>query len=97
NPITTQVTPLTLEANQEQGLDFETFGIPGSNSAQIEFSTLPPMDFTNRLQYLIQYPYGCIEQITSTSFAQLYLSHIFDLTYDKKKDIQQPVEKAIER
>src|SRR5690606_24216085 len=97
NPITTQVTPLTLEANQEQGLDFETFGIPGSNSAQIEFSTLPPMDFTNRLQYLIQYPYGCIEQLTSTAFAQLYLSHIFDLTYDKKKDIQQHVEKAIER
>lgn len=97
NPITTQVTPLTLEANQEKTLDFNTFGIEGSNAAQIEFSTLPPMDFTNRLQYLIRYPYGCIEQLTSAAFPQLYLSSIFDLTFDKKKDIQQNVEKAIDR
>lgn len=97
NPITTEVTPLTLEANQDRDIDFKAFGVPGSNSAQIEFSTLPPMDFSNRLQYLIQYPYGCIEQLTSTAFPQLYLSSIFDLTFDKKKDIQQNVEKAIDR
>lgn len=97
NPITTQVTPLTLEGNQESVLNFKTFGISGSNSAAIEFSTLPPMDFTNRLQYLIRYPYGCIEQITSAAFPQLYLEGIFDLTFDRKKDIQQNVEKAIER
>src|SRR5690606_15683631 len=97
NPITTQVTPLTLEANEQRDLDFETFGIKGSNTAQIEFSTLPTMDFTNRLQYLIRYPYGCIEQLTSAAFPQLYLSSIFDLTFDKKKDIQTNVEKAIDR
>ena len=97
NPITTQVIPLTLEANKEERLNFKTFGITGSNSAQIEFSTLPPMDFTNRLQYLIRYPYGCIEQLTSAAFPQLYLSGIFDLTFDKKKEIQLNVEKAIDR
>lgn len=97
NPITTQVIPLTLEANKEESLNFKTFGITGSNSAQIEFSTLPPMDFTNRLQYLIRYPYGCIEQLTSAAFPQLYLSGIFDLTFDKKKEIQLNVEKAIDR
>lgn len=97
NPITTQVTPLTLEGNQEKDLDFETFGITGSNTAEIEFSTLPPMDFTNRLKYLITYPYGCLEQQTSAAFPQLYLPDIFDLTFDKKKDIQQNVEKAIDR
>src|SRR5690606_12517860 len=97
NPITTQVIPFTLEANKEESLNFKTFGITGSNSAQIEFSTLPPMDFTNRLQYLIRYPYGCIEQLTSAAFPQLYLSGIFDLTFDKKKEIQLNVEKAIDR
>src|SRR5690606_8090620 len=30
NPITTQITPLTLEGNQESVLDFKTFGITGS-------------------------------------------------------------------
>lgn len=97
NPVTTQVTPLTLEGNKQADLDFKTFGITGSNTAEIEFSTLPPMDFTNRLQYLIRYPYGCIEQITSAAFPQLYLESIFDLTFDKKKDIQRNVEKTIER
>ncbi|WP_431138042.1 hypothetical protein, partial [Psychroserpens mesophilus] len=61
-----------------------TFGEPGTNYATVEFSTLPPMDFSKRMAYLIRYPYGCVEQTTSSVFPQLYLTDIFDLT-DKKK------------
>ncbi|XLS29139.1 alpha-2-macroglobulin family protein [Flavobacteriaceae bacterium M23B6Z8] len=97
NPITTKVSDLTVEANATQTLDLETFGIAGSNTAQIELSTLPPMDFTSRLQYLIRYPHGCVEQTTSAAFPQLFLGDIFDLTFDRKKKIQVNVESAIKR
>ncbi|MDG3583196.1 alpha-2-macroglobulin family protein [Galbibacter pacificus] len=97
NPFTTSVKDITLEAGAKQEFALETFGIDGSNSAQIEFSTLPPMNFTGRLQYLIQYPHGCVEQTTSSVFPQLYLNDIFDLTFDKKKKVQQNIEKAINR
>ena len=34
---------------------------------------LPPFNLQKRLQFLIQYPHGCLEQTLSTAFPQLYL------------------------
>ena len=65
-----------LEGKATETVTFSTFGIAKTNSATIEFSTMPPMDFTRRLQYLIQYPHGCLEQTTSSVYPQLYLNDI---------------------
>ena len=97
NPITSKFLDKTLEANASQTMDFETFGVTGTNSATVEFSTLPPMDFSRRLQYLVQYPHGCLEQTTSSVFPQLYLSDIFDLPYQKKQEIKTNIENGIKR
>jgi len=97
NPISSKYKDATLEAKATQTLSFSTFGVAGTNTATIEFSTLPPMDFSRRLQYLIQYPHGCVEQTTSSVFPQLYLSDIFDLEYDKKQKIQSNIENGIKR
>ncbi|AXG68751.1 putative lipoprotein YfhM [Kordia sp. SMS9] len=97
NPIAKKIHEITLQANETQTLSFETFGVAGSNAATVEFSTLPPMDFTKRLSYLIRYPHGCVEQTTSSAFPQLYLADIFDLTTEKKGDINRNIEKAIKR
>jgi len=97
NPFTSKSIDKTLEANANETLTFETFGVVGTNSATVEFSTLPPMDFTRRLDYLIRYPHGCVEQTTSSVFPQLFLNDIFDLTYDKKQNIQKNIENGIKR
>ncbi|RKE98666.1 Ig-like domain-containing alpha-2-macroglobulin family protein [Ichthyenterobacterium magnum] len=97
NPISSKLIDAKLEANQTKTLDFSTFGVSGTNSATIEFSTMPPMDFSRRLQYLIQYPHGCVEQTTSSVFPQLYLNDIFDLKYEKKQEIQSNIENGIKR
>ncbi|PID69677.1 MAG: hypothetical protein CR989_00400 [Flavobacteriales bacterium] len=97
NPISNQVSTIILEPNSNQTLDFSTFGEPGTNSASVEFSTLPPMDFTRRMNYLIRYPHGCIEQITSSAFPQLYIEDILDLTYDKKQEIEKNVKATIKK
>jgi len=97
NPITSKSLDETLEANASKTMDFTTFGELGTNSAIVEFSTLPPMDFTRRLHYLVQYPHGCLEQVTSAVFPQLYLADIFDLTYQKKQDIQKNIEAGVKR
>ncbi|MFI1744613.1 alpha-2-macroglobulin family protein [Thalassobellus sediminis] len=97
NPITSKAIDETLEANATKTLDFSTFGVIGTNAATLEFSTLPPMDFSRRLQYLIQYPHGCVEQTTSSVFPQLFLGDIFDLTFDKKQQIQTNIENGIKR
>lgn len=97
NPMTSKVIDETLEPKSLGNLDFSTFGEVGTNSAMVEFSTLPPMDFSRRLQFLIQYPHGCLEQTTSAVFPQLYLADIFDLTYQRKQEIQTNVENGIRR
>lgn len=97
NPITSKFETTELEANATKVLEFSTFGVSGTNKATIEFSTLPPLDFSKRLQYLIRYPHGCVEQTTSGVFPQLYLTDIFDLTYEKKQNIQSNIENGIKR
>ncbi len=97
NPISSKYEDAKLEANASTALEFSTFGVVGTNSASVEFSTLPPMDFTRRLEYLIRYPHGCVEQTTSGVFPQLFLNDIFDITYEKKKDIQSNIENGIKR
>ncbi|NOY46691.1 MAG: hypothetical protein GXO84_00455 [Chlorobi bacterium] len=97
NPYSSKVTDLILDSNTSKTIDFTTFGVEGSNSASIEFSTIPPMDFTGRLQYLIRYPHGCVEQTTSSVFPQLYLTDIFDLTLDKKQTIENNIKNGIKK
>ncbi|OAB80332.1 alpha-2-macroglobulin family protein [Cochleicola gelatinilyticus] len=97
NPISQKTTQFTLSENGEQVINFETFGVSGSNGAMLEFSTVPPMDFGKRMEYLIRYPHGCVEQTTSAAFPQLFLADVFDITLDKKKNIQKNVEAAIRK
>lgn len=95
NPITSEFVDMELRANATQELTFETFGISGSNLAEIEFSTLPPMDFNRRMQYLIRYPHGCVEQTTSSVFPQLYLSDIFDLSAQRKQEMHDNIKEGV--
>jgi uncharacterized protein YfaS (alpha-2-macroglobulin family) len=97
NPVTNKSLDIVLEPNATQTIDFDTFGINGSNSADIEFSTLPAMNFTQRLAYLIRYPHGCVEQTTSSVFPQLYLGDIFDLTAQKKQKMQENIKVAVQK
>lgn len=97
NPITTRTEDLILAPNGSRSHTLSTFGIEGSNLAQLEFSTLPSMNFSGRMEYLIHYPHGCLEQITSGAFPQLFLADIFELSSTKKRQIQQNVEGIIKR
>ncbi len=97
NPVSSKAIAAELEPNATQTINFETFGIKGSNYAVIEFSTLPSMDISGRLQYLIQYPHGCVEQTTSSVFPQLYLGEIMELPIQQKQEMTNNIEKAIER
>lgn len=97
NPITSKEFAIKLNGKGSQNLDFVAFGEPGTNSAVVEFSTMPPIDLTRRLHYLIRYPHGCVEQTTSSVFPQLYLTDILDMEQGKKDEIQDNVNLAIKK
>ncbi|MBV1922832.1 MAG: Ig-like domain-containing protein [Flavobacteriaceae bacterium] len=97
NPITQKTSQFILSENGSETINFETFGIAGTNDAMLEFSTIPPMDFGKRMEYLIRYPHGCVEQTTSSVFPQLFLDEVFDITFDKKKEIEKNIKAGIKR
>ncbi|MEQ8808603.1 MAG: alpha-2-macroglobulin family protein, partial [Imperialibacter sp.] len=97
NPPVTQVVEKVLGASENWSLDYTPIGLAGRNEGAIELSTLPPLNIEQRLGYLIQYPHGCIEQTTSSVFAQLYLDNLTTLPDDKKMQIQKNIDAAINR
>ncbi|MBR4827074.1 MAG: alpha-2-macroglobulin [Bacteroidales bacterium] len=82
NPEVTRSQSVLIAAGQTKELPIELFGTPGSNSAELELSTIPAIDLGNRLKYLLNYPYGCVEQTVSCAFPQLYLDKV--MTCDDK-------------
>ncbi len=96
NPLTQNYSEIILEAGQSSNLSWQPFGIVGSNSAKLEVSSFPSIDFNRRLAYLIQYPHGCVEQTTSGVFPQLYIADIADVDAARKQSIQRNVTAGIQ-
>ncbi len=97
NPIAQKTKNFELGPNESLSIDEKAFGTPGTNSAFVEISALPPMDLSKRLSRLIGYPHGCVEQTTSKAFPQLYLEDIADLSFTQKEETKRNVQKAIEK
>ena len=97
NPVTTRTQIATIDPLSTDNLDWSPFGISGSNKATLELSTFPNINLTSRLNYLITFPHGCTEQITSGVFPQLYLGDLITLDESKKQSIQRNVNEGIQR
>ena len=54
------------------------------------------LNINHRLKWLIRYPYGCLEQVTSTVFPQLYLPEVFNPTSEELQDIDENINAAIQ-
>ncbi len=86
-----------LKADQGWEIEFPYPGMAGTNKVTLEVSRIPPLNLEQRLQYLIRYPHGCIEQTISAAFPQLYLDQLLELTPDRQVRIQTHVSAAISR
>ena len=67
----------------------ENIGMEGTNVASVEVSKFPSFNIDNRLRYLVKYPYGCVEQTTSSVFPQLFLDEISELSDNKKMEVKR--------
>jgi uncharacterized protein YfaS (alpha-2-macroglobulin family) len=93
----TRTSDVLLEAGKTWDSAVTPFGISGTNSGLVEISTIPPINLGSRLRYLLQYPYGCIEQTTSSVFPQLYVDQVKVMNEEEKARIQRNITAGIER
>src|SRR5690606_23798853 len=61
------LAPVTLDMDLAAGL------MPGSVTAQMTVSAVPPIPFASAIRGALDYPYGCAEQTASKGYAALQL------------------------
>ena len=83
----------------DESIDFvqEQDYIKGSVDSVVTVSSRPLLGLDHQLQYLIRYPYGCIEQTTSAAFPQMFLDRVMTKQNYNKELALQNVNGAILR
>ncbi|MFA0963147.1 alpha-2-macroglobulin [Roseivirga sp. BDSF3-8] len=97
NPMTTRVKEIYLEPGASWQETVEAIGIDGSNSATLEVSSIPAINMQKRLQYLIRYPYGCLEQTVSKAYALLFIPKITEVTREEESKAKEIIKQSISR
>lgn len=86
-----------LKAEESWNSECQFPGLAGTNQVTLEVSRIPPLNLDQRLNYLIRYPHGCVEQITSAAFPQLYIDQLLQLSPQQQARVQTHVSAAINR
>lgn len=97
NPYVTEVDSKVLDAGQSHSFAFSPVGMPGTNEAILEVSNIPPINLGERLEYLLRYPYGCLEQTLSGGFPQLYVNQLMELDETQQKRVPRNINATIDR
>lgn len=95
NPPVTNVEAKNLEAGQSWTATATAIGSISTAKSVLEISSIPAINLEKRLNFLIQYPHGCIEQITSGVFPQLFLDQLTDLSDFRKASVQKNIRSVI--
>jgi len=95
NPPVTSINEITLAPGQQWKTTASPIGVAATSTATVEISSVPSMNLQKRLDYLIEYPHGCIEQTTSAVFPQLVLNQLTDLDDYKKAQVDKNVKAGI--
>ena len=99
NPNTTQVKTVSklIRPGGRWETTLEPFGTEGTNTATLEVSSIAPLNLGRRLSYLIHYPHGCVEQVISAAFPQLFLSSVAELSDSRQAMTENHVKAAIRK
>ncbi|MEP6926307.1 MAG: MG2 domain-containing protein [Ginsengibacter sp.] len=95
NPQVTSVSAQVLTAGQQWATPVTAIGAASTSKAVLEISSIPAMNLEKRLDYLINYPHGCIEQTTSSVFPQLVLNQLTDLSEYRKAQVDKNIKAGI--
>ena len=97
NPYVTDVDSKVLDGGQAHTFAFTPAGMTGTNEAMLEVSSIPPINLGERMEYLLRYPYGCLEQTLSGGFPQLYVNQLMELDKAQQERIPRNINATIER
>ncbi|MEM7548512.1 MAG: MG2 domain-containing protein [Bacteroidota bacterium] len=90
-----------IQAGKQQNISIDVLDfIPESIDKKLVLAKTPLVQFSDDLNYLVRYPYGCVEQTVSAVFPQLYIKDIMKNILDqdmKSKDPNHNINTAIRK
>ncbi|MBO4328213.1 MAG: hypothetical protein J5831_02245 [Bacteroidales bacterium] len=84
-----------IAPNATQTLDFDLQGLSGTQEGNVTVASLIPVDFYSRLDYLRTYPYGCLEQVVSAAFPQLYFNYFMEQSEADQNKTREAITEGI--
>jgi len=76
----------TLAPNAEAQVTLPATWLPGTEEYRVTCSGMPRVRLGESIDYLLRYPYGCLEQTVSSAFPLLYLSDLATAIDPERKD-----------
>ncbi|RAX57057.1 hypothetical protein CCZ01_07365 [Helicobacter monodelphidis] len=95
NPYVTKTQSTVIQAGENTTILSPTDFIKHSNEGHLIVSSYPILMLDHRLRFLIQYPYGCIEQTTSAVLPQLFMDKLSHADFINKERIAENIRAAI--
>lgn len=95
NPPVVLTQARLIEPGESVTLDIQTDGVQPGDWATLELSRLPSVNFSQNMNYLLEYPHGCTEQIISQAFPILYIEEFTVLKEDEKQRMTAKVDEVI--
>ncbi len=90
-----------VRAGESKDVTLRSSFLPGTMSARLVVSTFPATQITKNLGQLLGYPYGCVEQVVSKAFPQIYFADLVKawnakLTHyeDPARNVQEAIRKV---
>lgn len=65
-----------IDEGRSAVINMQNSFIPASLSERLTVDRSPMVQFTDHLEFLLDYPYGCAEQVVSVAFPQLYYADL---------------------
>ncbi len=93
----TQTTSFLVKPESSEDIRVEALGVSGSNQASLALSLFKPVSLKSRMDFLVRYPHGCIEQTTSSVFPQLYLGQLSRIAEKQQSEIKKNISAGIDR
>lgn len=95
NPNVILTSEALVSSGKEANLSITMDDAKDVDKAWIEVSRMPGFNLNKNLDYLLDYPHGCSEQVTSRVFPQLFIGNFADLSAQQKRVIEYNVKEGI--
>lgn len=96
SPVTVEQSAM-VESKKSWTANLQVPGESANAEAWVEISGFPSLNLTKHLDYLIHYPHGCIEQVVSGGFPQLFIKDLTELSADQKQETEDNIREVLQK